>query len=130
MPDDDPVKHMYNLVYHAFCKFGMDVTIPKSLEPLLRDAGFDNIQCIVKKVPIGPWIPTGNMHLVGLYQKAAVLEVMPAMAARPFTALGMSQAESQAVLAEARKALDDMNVHRHFHYYFWFAQKPPEPRSA
>ncbi|KAL2170479.1 hypothetical protein VTG60DRAFT_4859 [Thermothelomyces hinnuleus] len=127
MPDDDPVKYMYDLVYRAFGKFGMDVTLPKRLEPLLRDAGFHDIQCIVKKVPIGPWVRNETLRLVGLYQKTAVLELMPALSARPFTALGMSEVESQVTLAEARKALDDMNVHRYFHYYFWFAQKPPEP---
>ncbi|KAL2176904.1 S-adenosyl-L-methionine-dependent methyltransferase [Thermothelomyces heterothallicus CBS 202.75] len=116
MPDDDP--------------FGMDVTPPKLLEPLLRDAGFHDIQCIVKKVPIGPWVRNETLRLVGLYQKTAVLDLMPALSARPFTALGMSRVESQVTLAEARKAPDDMNVHRYFYYYFWFAQKPPEPSSA
>ncbi|KAL2138694.1 hypothetical protein VTI28DRAFT_6367 [Corynascus sepedonium] len=124
MPDDDPVKYMYELGRRAFEKFGMNVTLPKNLEPMLRDAGFQNIQCVVKKVPIGPWARDKTLRLIGQYQKMAVQEIMPVLPGRPFTALGMSQVESQVTLAHARQGLDDMRVHRYFHYYFWFAQKP------
>jgi hypothetical protein len=124
MPDSDPVKYMYDLSHQAFSKFGMDVTLPKNLERHLRDAGFENIQCIVKKVPIGPWARDKTLRLIGMYQRMAVQDLMPALAGRPFKALGMSQVQSQVTLAHARNGLADMRVHRYFHYYFWFAQKP------
>ena len=124
MSDDDPVKHMYDLANRAFAKFGANVTMAKDLEPQLREAGFENIQCIVKKVPIGVWAKDKTMRLIGLYQKMAVLDLMPALAGRPFAALGMSQVESQVTLAHARRGLEDSSVHRYFNYYFWFAQKP------
>jgi hypothetical protein len=126
MPEDDPVKYTYELGHRAFTKFGMNVTLPKDLETLLREAGFDNIQCIVKKVPIGPWARNKTLRIIGLYQKLAVQDLMPALAGRPFSALGMSQIESQVTLAHARRGLDDMSVHRYFHYFFWFAQKLSE----
>jgi len=124
MPQDDPVKHMYELAHQAFAKFGMNVTLPKVLEPLLRDAGYENIHCIVKKVPIGPWARDKTLRVVGMYQKIAILDLMPALPGRPFTALGMSRSESQVTLDHARNGLSDMSVHRYFHYYFWYAQKP------
>jgi len=124
MPDNDPVKYMYELAQRAFTKFGMNVTLPKDLEDLLRDAGFENIQCVVKKVPIGPWARDKTLRVIGMYQKMAVQDLMPILPGRPFTALGMSQIESQVTLAHARQALGDTRVHRYFHYFFWFAQKP------
>ncbi len=124
MPDNDPVKYCYDLAHTAFTKFNMDVRLPKALEPLLRNAGFDNVQCVVKKVPIGPWARDKTLRVVGMYQKMAVQDILPAFAGRPFTALGMSQVESQVTLAHARQALGDARVHRYFLYYFWFAQKP------
>jgi len=124
MPDDDPVKYMYELAQRAFTKFGMNVTLPKDLEPMLRDAGFENLRCVVKKVPIGPWARDKTLRIIGMYQKMAVQDLMPALGGRPFTALGMSQVESQVTLAHARQALGDNSVHRYFHYYFWSAQKP------
>jgi hypothetical protein len=124
MGDDDPVKKMYEIAGQAFAKFDMNVTLPKQLEPLLREAGFENIQCRVRKVPIGVWAKNKTLRLIGRFQTMAVLDLMPALAGRPFEALGMSQVESQVTLALARKGLEDSKVHRYFNYYFWFAQKP------
>jgi hypothetical protein len=124
MRDDDPVKYMYELIQRAFTKFGMDVTLPKDLKNLLRDAGFENIQCVVKKVPIGPWARDKRLRIIGTYQRAAVQAFMPVLVGRPFTALGMSQVQSQVTLTRARLALRDTTVHRYFHYFFCFAQKP------
>ena len=121
MPDNDPVKYCYDLAYAAFTKFNMNTRLPKALEPLLRTAGFENVQCVVKKVPIGPWARDKTLRVVGMYQKMAVQDILPAFAGRPFTALGMSQVESQVTLAHARQALGDARAHRYFLYYFWFA---------
>lgn len=126
MSSDDPVKTMYSLAGQAFGKFGMNVTLPKHLDQLLPEAGFENIKCVVKKVPIGVWAKDKTLRLIGLYQKMAVLDPMPALVGRPFGALGMSEAESQVTLAFARKGLEDTKVHRYFNYYFWYAQKPSE----
>jgi hypothetical protein len=91
---------------------------------MLHHAGFENIQCVVKKVPIGPWARDKTLRNVGMYQKVAVQALMPAFSGRPFTALGMSQVESQVILAHARRGLQNTGVHRYFDYYFWYAQKP------
>jgi len=123
---DDPVKALYDLAAQAFLKFGMNVTVTSELEPLLREAGFENIHCVVKKVPIGPWAKDKTLRLVGKYQELAVQDIIPTFAGRPFEALGMSQTESQVMLAMARKGLADLSIHRYFNYYFWFAQKPEE----
>lgn len=124
MPPNDPVKYLYDKAAQAFTKFGMNVTLPKDLGPMLETAGFENIQCIVKKVPIGVWARDRTLRLIGLYQKEAVREILPVIGGRPFAALGMSRAEIDVTVALARKGLDDTNAHRYFHYYFWFAQKP------
>ncbi|KAG5918902.1 hypothetical protein E4U61_001376 [Claviceps capensis] len=124
MPDDDPVKVLYEKIERSFEKFGLRVTLPPKLEPYLREAGFENIHCQIMKVPIGPWAKDNTMHIIGLYQKLSVREVMPSLSGRPFQALGMSEAEIEVTIAMARKGLEDPNVHRYFNYYFWYAQKP------
>lgn len=107
----DPVKYIYELVYRAFLKFGMDVTVPKAPEHMLRKAGFENVQCIVKKVPIGAWARDKTLRVVCMYQEMAVQDLLPAFAGWPFTALGMSQVENQVALAHARQGLGDTRVH-------------------
>ncbi|KAG6025362.1 hypothetical protein E4U19_003231 [Claviceps sp. Clav32 group G5] len=124
MPDDDPVKVLYEKIERSFEKFGLRVTLPPKLEPYLREAGFENIHCQIMKVPIGPWAKDNTMRIIGLYQKLSVREVMPSLSGRPFQALRMSEAEIEVTIAMARKGLEDPNVHRYFNYYFWYAQKP------
>ncbi|KAF4126530.1 Conserved hypothetical, protein [Geosmithia morbida] len=124
MPDDDPVKKMYDLAAQAFARFDADVRLASDLGTHLREAGFENVKCIVKKVPIGVWAKDKTLRLIGLYQKTAILQLMPALAGRPFEALGMAKAESEIVLSLARKGLEDTGAHRYFNYYFWYAQKP------
>lgn len=124
MPADDPVKVLYDLTQQAFVKFNMNITMPKILRQYLADAGFVNIQCVVKKVPIGVWAKDKTLRLVGMYQKMAILEIMQALAGRPFDALGLDQVQKEMIMMEARKGLDNPRVHRYFNYYFWFAQKP------
>ncbi|KAK3326711.1 hypothetical protein B0H66DRAFT_581072 [Apodospora peruviana] len=124
MPDNDPVKYVYDLTETGFAKFGMNIKIPKILGPMLEEAGFTNIKCIVKKVPIGVWAKDKTQRLIGMYQKIAVLDFLPVMAGRPFDAAGLSPVEAQVTVAHARKALEDTSVHRYFNYYFWYAQKP------
>ena len=130
MPEDDPLNYVYQLADQAFSKFGMNVKLARDLEPVLRDAGFVNIQCIAKKVPIGVWAKNKTMRLIGLYQKMAVADILGAVAGRPFAALGIPPDEGSVIIALARKALDDTRVHRYFTYYFWYAQKPTDAPSA
>ncbi len=130
MSADDPLVRMYDLANQAFKKFGMDTIMARKFEPFLRDAGFDNIQCKTKKVPIGVWARDKTLRLIGMYQKMAVHDLIPALGGRAFTALGLSQMESQVTLALARKSLEDTNVHRYFNYYFWYAQKPEAQPST
>ncbi|KAG6044178.1 hypothetical protein E4U39_003610 [Claviceps sp. Clav50 group G5] len=123
MPDDDPVKYLYEKIERAFEKFGMRAQLPAELEPFLHEAGFENIHCQIFKVPIGSWAKDRTMRIVGLYQKMAVVDVLPIFSG-PFQALGMSEAEIEVMNAMARKGLDDPKAHRYFNYYFWYAQKP------
>ncbi|KAG6292408.1 hypothetical protein E4U09_003436 [Claviceps aff. purpurea] len=129
MPDDDPVKYLYEKLELALKKFGIRAKLATELEPYLQEAGFENIHCQIFKVPIGPWAKDNNMRVVGLYQKMAVKELLPTLAGRPFQALKMSEAEIEVTIALARKSLDDPNVHRYFDYYFWYAQRPGSSRA-
>ncbi|KAG6174133.1 hypothetical protein E4U51_003175 [Claviceps purpurea] len=129
MPGDDPVKHPLDLTERAFEKFGMRFKLSAELEPYLREAGFENIHCKIFKVPIGPWAKDHLMRVVDLYQRLAVMEILPSMSGRLFHALEMSEAEAEVAIAMARKGLNDPSVHSYFNYYFWYAQKPGSSRE-
>jgi hypothetical protein len=123
MLDDDPLKRFYALAYEAFLKFKMNIHAARDLRPYLEDAGFKNIHCIVKKVPVGTWARDRILRVIGLYMKLAILAVIPSFAGKPFEALGISSEERQVWLAVVRKTLEDNSIHRYFNFYFWYAQK-------
>ncbi len=130
MPEDDPLKYVYKLADEAFTKFGMNVKMAREMAPVLQDAGFVNIQCVARKVPIGVWAKNKTLRLIGLYQKMAVADILGAVAGRPFAALGIPPVQREVIIAHARRALEDNSVHRYFVYYFWYAQKPVEPMET
>ncbi|SPQ20322.1 b253457d-76b6-4d6f-bb50-a511773bb79e [Thermothielavioides terrestris] len=70
MLEDDSVKHLYEVARQAFSQIGMN--------------------CIVKKVLIGPWAVDKTVRVVGMYQQVAVQDLMSSLAAGLFAALGMS----------------------------------------
>ncbi|KAG6265055.1 hypothetical protein E4U47_006570 [Claviceps purpurea] len=124
MPNDDAVKHLYELVDRSFEKFGLKANLAPQLGTYLEKAGFEDIRCQVMKVPIGPWTKDKTMRIIGQYQKSVIVDGLPFLAGRPFQALEMSDAEIEATIAKARKRLHDPKVHRYLNYYFWYAQKP------
>ncbi len=73
----------------------MDITVPAKLGGLLSAAGFVNICCHVKKVPIGVWTGDKTLRLIGLYQKMVVDDIMPTFAARPFRSIGIAPREAR-----------------------------------
>lgn len=42
MPDDDPVKRLYETIGKAMEKLGMRAKLAAELEPYLHEAGFEN----------------------------------------------------------------------------------------
>jgi hypothetical protein len=124
MPDDDPLLDFYKLMHKALGKFGMDLDMPKKLRPLLEEAGFVNIQCTVKKVPIGPWALDKTLRMAGVFLREAVVDLCAAMTSKAFRAYGMSTVETEMISMSVRKTLKELNRHRYLDFYFWTAQKP------
>lgn len=124
MPDTDPVVGVYDLLREALELRGMNNDKVRSLRGPLRRAGFTNIQLIKKKIPLGFWPRDPQKRLLGCYLRAAVLDVLPGIMVRPISELGLSQLEQEVWMAKFKRGIDDTSIHRHFHFYFWYAQKP------
>ncbi|GKT41649.1 secondary metabolism regulator LAE1 [Colletotrichum spaethianum] len=110
----------------AFGRFGLHFHNARDLGPRLEAAGFKNIQCEVKKVPIGTWPKDNTLRLVGNYMKETAAGIATAFVGKPFEALGLLEVERQVWLATVKKALEDRSKHRYFNQYFWYAQKPED----
>ncbi|KAF9876609.1 xanthine dehydrogenase [Colletotrichum karsti] len=133
MAEDDKYKAFHDLLIDAFNLFGMNMHKARDLRPHIEAAGFKNIHCEIKKVPIGIWAKDKTLRLIGKYMQGAVLGALQAFE-KPLIAHGLTPVEAAVWTATARKEMDDLSKHRYFNFYFWYAQKPldapehsPEP---
>ncbi|KAK8064381.1 hypothetical protein PG994_007019 [Apiospora phragmitis] len=124
MPPHDPAFDFYKLFQQAFRRIGCDTALAANLDGPLRDAGFTNIQCVVKKIPVGQWARDKKLRLAGWYLRTAIHEVLPALCGKPLSVLGLNEVERELWRAAAVRAVNDDSVHRYWNMYFWYAQKP------
>ncbi len=125
MPEDDILRQYFQASYEGMSKYGMDITKGRTVHEELSQAGFVNINCVVKRLPLGLWPRDKTMRLVGQYARMAALDgVELTIMGKPFAPLGLSQIESQVWAAKIRQAFQDDSVHRYYNFYFWMAQKP------
>lgn len=124
MPADDPAAELYRLVDQAFKKMDFDLHLSAHMGDVLKAAGFVNVQCIVKKIPVGTWARDKRLRLVGHYLRTVIQDFLPALTNKPLVSLGMNEVERQLWRTAAAKALDDQAVHRYWHFYFWYGQRP------
>ncbi|KAK7999289.1 hypothetical protein PG990_011889 [Apiospora arundinis] len=124
MPPQDPAFDFYKLFQQAFRRIGCDTALAANLDGTLKDAGFVNVQCVVKKIPVGQWARDKKLRLAGWYLRTAIQEVLPALCGKPLSVLGLNEVERELWRAAATRAINDDSVHRYWNMYFWYAQKP------
>lgn len=123
MSENDVLKQFYELCVQAMAKFGMNLDLGIKVGEYLERAGFTNITCITKKVPIGMWPRDKTMRLIGLYATEGIYQSLPSLG-KAFANLGISETEMQVFAAKVRESVQDTRLHRYYNYYFWYAQKP------
>ncbi|KAK0715570.1 S-adenosyl-L-methionine-dependent methyltransferase [Lasiosphaeris hirsuta] len=123
MGDDDVTTQFYQLCVDAMARFSMNLDVVSSVGEYLERAGFVNLTCVRRKVPVGTWAKGKTMRLIGMYVRETAIHSMPSLA-KAFANLGMSEVEREVWAAKMRKGLEENHKHRYFNYYFWYAQKP------
>ncbi|KAF5490165.1 Secondary metabolism regulator LAE1 [Colletotrichum fructicola] len=126
MADDDKLKEFYELVVEAFQNLGLDLHKARDLRPHLEAAGFKDIHCEIKKIPIGIWPKDPTQRVIGKYSRQAIEMAAPAFTGKPFEAMGISKVESQVWCATVKKDMEDLSKHRYYNMFFWYAQKPKD----
>lgn len=120
---DDVLRQFYDLCTEALGKFGMDLNVVDKVGNYLSRAGFINITCVKKKIPVGTWPRDRTQRLIGLYVRETAENSLSSLS-KAFANLGMSETEREVWGAKVRETLRDNSIHRYYYYYFWYAQKP------
>src|SRR3569833_1823772 len=125
MTEDDVMRQYYLACIEAMKKFGMDITKGLTVRDELERAGFVNINCVVKRVPLGTWPKDKTLRLIGQYARMTATDAVNlTVMGKPFAALGYSEMEREKWAAKDKQTLKDDSIHRYYFYYFWYGQKP------
>ncbi|KAK2760089.1 methyltransferase domain-containing protein [Colletotrichum kahawae] len=110
MPEDFPVTEFWAHLQTAQQRAACDLRIAARMGELLHQAGFINVQCRTYK------------H-VGRQMRQVCADFLGAAGVKPFSSLGMSEAQTQGFLAQVREALNDDSVHTYMVFCSWVGQK-------
>lgn len=127
MKDDYLFAKWLDLCRQGLEKFGIDLLGPRKYPSYLHDAGYENIQEKVFKVPVGMWARNQTLKTIGLYLRSIILDGLQGVSMKPLTkGMGWSVEEVEVFLVDVRKCLMDKSVHSYLTFYVYSGQKPLE----
>ncbi|EGO54359.1 hypothetical protein NEUTE1DRAFT_148702 [Neurospora tetrasperma FGSC 2508] len=103
---------------------GADISAIQKTSQELREAGFENVTEITKKLPLGLWPADKNLRLCGLFWRTSIMDGMTGLCSRPFQAAGLTPTEIESFLVEVRKAVMDGSIHTYFPFITVYGRKP------
>lgn len=123
MGPEDPLRIFYDAAVQGLRTFGCDPMRTANLEQILDRAGFTNIRCVIKKIPISTWARERHLKTLGLFMKAVVLDSLDGLAAKPLAALDVSAQDRRELVKHVKKSLEDRSAHRYVNCCFCYGQK-------
>ncbi|KAK0721631.1 S-adenosyl-L-methionine-dependent methyltransferase [Lasiosphaeria miniovina] len=125
----DVMKQYFALCGEAMARFGLQLDLGSRVGEYLERAGFVNVACVRKKLPVGTWPRDKTLRLIGLYVREALAQSTASLV-KVFAGIGMSETEREVWAARVRETARDSSIHRYCYYYFWYGQKPEESDGA
>lgn len=123
MLPDDPLRLLFEAAEQGLKKFGFKQYGLMDIQDSLKRAGYTNVQCIRRKVPVSPWARDKHFRSLGTLMKANIVGILGALAAKPLAAIDVEEKDRRSLMKMARQSLDDNRVHRYVECGFCFAQK-------
>ena len=130
LPEDATLRQYYRYLDAACTRIGIDMHVPSHLVSYFRDAGFEDVQEKVFKIPLGTWPKNPLLKSVGLFQRTNFLDGLQGISLKPYTmVLGWSMEELEVWLTEVRKAIKDPKTHSYYYMFFVYGRKPEVRRG-
>ncbi|KAI9883156.1 MAG: hypothetical protein M1823_005070 [Watsoniomyces obsoletus] len=109
----------------AFEILGREPRPGPKLADHLRNAGFQDVQQVLYKLPLGPWPKDEKMKTIGLWNLLNIEEGLDAFVMAPLTrVLGWKEEEVQVLLAKVRQELEKSSTHAYYKFYVAYGRKP------
>ncbi|OJD39837.1 sam dependent methyltransferase [Diplodia corticola] len=106
-------------------KFGRTLDIWKDMKQRMIDAGFEDVQQVDYKVPIGPWSSDPRLKEIGKWHLLYCFQGAEGWAMYLCThVLGWKYEEVQVLVARFRAAIRSRKVHAYYTYSVVYGRKP------
>lgn len=103
------------------CELNAIVHMPDDM----RRVGFEEVQVVQHKCPIGVWPKEHRLRLCGLFLRTAIMDGLKGLSTRPFgTGLGWTPLQIEMFLIEVRKHVMDSSFHTYFPFHVVYGRKP------
>ncbi|KAK3687552.1 S-adenosyl-L-methionine-dependent methyltransferase [Podospora appendiculata] len=123
---DNPLARFYSLVHRIFLdKYQADIRHIERVPEDLERAGFVNVQKRIWNVPVGEWAKDAHLRTMGGYFREIIMDLVVAMAARPFVEAGLEKTEIDELVNSIRAAMGNKRIHAYLPIHSVWAQKPP-----
>ncbi|KAI8650637.1 hypothetical protein NCS57_01398100 [Fusarium keratoplasticum] len=133
LSDDDTAKKATDV--HSWCsqlvagieKFGKPIDGAPTWKKKLEEAGFQDVQQEILKLPIGGWPKDPKLKELGKYQLIQQIQGAESYTPAVFSrVLGWSDEEIQVLIAKVRKQFNDPTIHLYIPVYVIWGKKPEQ----
>ena len=91
----------------------------------LTEAGFEDVQTVVHKCPLGVWPRDKRLRLCGLFLRTAIMDGLRGFAQRPLASgLGWTPIQIEIFLMDVRKSVMDSSFHTYYPFHVVYGRKP------
>ncbi|KKY18374.1 putative methyltransferase [Phaeomoniella chlamydospora] len=129
--DDDTlaqVPHLtdwVNEINEAANSFGKPLKSAQNFVDYAKDAGFDDVQSKVIRVPVGPWAKGSKNKQLGVYYREQFLNsVEPFTLALYTRVLNYTADEARIIIAKVKHDLANPKAHVYVKFHFVWARQP------
>lgn len=104
---------------------GTEINAVGDLPDELRAAGFDSVELVTHKCPIGVWPRDKRLRLCGLFMRTVIMDGLRGLSGRPFlNGLHWTPLQIEMFLVDVRKAVMDNKFHTYFPFHIVYGRKP------
>ncbi|KAI1852081.1 hypothetical protein JX265_005919 [Neoarthrinium moseri] len=127
LPADARLLHWYSELSSAYARAGKPLALNRQndVDVLLRQAGFDDIQCFTRDIPYHPW-PAGEKEKeIGRWFNLAMVQGLQAMTLAPLTRhAGYDKTQVDKLVGEAKKDILTRSRRSYCKMHIWTAKRP------
>lgn len=128
MPADWPFNDWCQRMHRASMEVGRPLRIANKLKRWYTEAGFEDVQERVFKIPVGVWARDPSLKALGKWWRVNIREGLQGFTLGYFTRVfNWTPDEVEVYLVDVRNSLDDRTVHAYHNVHVVWGRKPDDP---